>query len=339
MLLFHVRASGLALSRFLCLVVTLGFSNAQLLPSPSSAPLAERTVFLHGQRSSELKNWAELLSVSPGSERIGVRYALKSSPHLHNQLFACPEAQRFVRGNHWHTCVLPRRECLAVSIGIGGDWKFEDGLVSRGCEVHAFDPTAELRAKHEKHAGAPSTLGRMKFHFLGLGNGGRQAERMRNTSNPYGHVDGALTRGLDELLSLARSGNESRRITYLKIDCEGCEWTAWPDVAHRAPSLLASVDHLLGEWHLTPTWGLRPDARQFSIMMHHLMTEHGFRIYHSYTGPGWEWLNCSVPSQLGFGWPHRHCMVNAHFISSRHGPTNTARNRGALAPPRRHPID
>ena len=49
MLLFHVRASGLALSRFLCLVVTLGFSNAQLLPSPSSAPLAERTVFLHGQ--------------------------------------------------------------------------------------------------------------------------------------------------------------------------------------------------------------------------------------------------------------------------------------------------
>lgn len=144
--------------------------NAQLLPSPSSATLAERTVF---QRSSELKNWAEVLSVSPGSERIGVRYALKSSPHLHNQLFACPEAQRFVRGNHWHTCVLPRRECLAVSIGIGGDWKFEDGLVSRGCEVHAFDPTAELRAKHEKHAGAPSTLGRMKFHFLGLGNGGR----------------------------------------------------------------------------------------------------------------------------------------------------------------------
>ena len=180
-----------------------------------------------------------------------------------------------------------------------------------------FDPTAELRATHAKHAAAPRALGRMTFHYLGLGRGGGEAGRMHNTSSSYGHVDGALTRGLDELLSLARSGNDSRRVTYLKIDCEGCEWEAWPDVARRAPSLLASVDHLLGELHLTPTWGLSPDARQFSMMMRHVMTEHRFRVYHSYTGGGWKWLDCSVPSQLGFGWPLKHCMVNAHFISPR----------------------
>ena len=42
-----------------------------------------------------------------------------------------------------------------VSIGIGGEWGFEDGLVeSTGCHVFAMDPTEELKARHEKHAAA-----------------------------------------------------------------------------------------------------------------------------------------------------------------------------------------
>ena len=36
----------------------------------------------------------------------------------------------------WHP---PTEGCLAVSIGIGGNWGFEDSLADAGCDVHAFD--------------------------------------------------------------------------------------------------------------------------------------------------------------------------------------------------------
>lgn len=167
----------------------------------------------HRQR----RTWADALQVSRGTERIGVRGALRASPSLKPYLYDCPRTTRFVRGNHWHVCApLPANgECLAVSIGIGNEWKFEDALVRAGCEVHAFDPTVDLKAKHEKHAAASPKL--LHFHFEGLGKGGQGSGSRLDTWTPYGNVSGALTKGLDELLMRARGGNESRRITYLKI--------------------------------------------------------------------------------------------------------------------------
>ena len=62
----------------------------------------------------------------------------------------------------WHP---PTEGCLAVSIGIGGNWGFEDSLADAGCDVHAFDPTWELWRSHLEHA---RTKPRQRFYFLGL---------------------------------------------------------------------------------------------------------------------------------------------------------------------------
>ena len=115
---------------------------------------------------SDLKQWAKLMSISPGTERTdAVRAALRSSPHLRDQLFACPKTQRFVRGNHWHACALPRgRECLAVSIGIGGDWRFEDGLVKHGCEVR---PDSGAARDAREACGCPKSVGSHDVPLLG----------------------------------------------------------------------------------------------------------------------------------------------------------------------------
>ena len=183
------------------------------IAGPRTVSSVASSATTHRQR----RKWADALQVSRGTERIGVRSALRASPSLQPYLYHCPRTTRFVRGNHWHVCApLPAHgECLAVSIGIGNEWKFEDALVRAGCEVHAFDPTVELKAKHEKHAAAVPKL--LHFHFEGLGKGGRDSGKRVGTWTPYGNVSGASTKGLDELLMRARGGNESRRITYPKI--------------------------------------------------------------------------------------------------------------------------
>ena len=38
--------------------------------------------------------------------------------------------------------------CAVYVIGIGGEWTFAEYALSKGCEVHAYDPTVELRARH-----------------------------------------------------------------------------------------------------------------------------------------------------------------------------------------------
>ena len=59
----------------------------------------------------------------------------------------------------WHP---PTEGCLAVSIGIGGNWGFEDSLADAGCDVHAFDPTWELWRSHLEHA---RTKPRLRWHL------------------------------------------------------------------------------------------------------------------------------------------------------------------------------
>ena len=46
---------------------------------------------------------------------------------------------------------IPDEGCLAISVGIGNSWEFEDALTALGCTVHAFDPTFELHKAHIKH--------------------------------------------------------------------------------------------------------------------------------------------------------------------------------------------
>ena len=73
-----------------------------------------------------------------------------------------------------------RRHCLIYSFGIGGDARWEQYMArEHRCEVHAFDPSVKLRARHSWTAssklGSEAPLrpnrpapGKVFFHFNGL---------------------------------------------------------------------------------------------------------------------------------------------------------------------------
>jgi hypothetical protein len=107
-----------------------------------------------------------------------------------------------------------QHDCLVYSFGIGGEWAFEDWAAGHGCEVHAFDPTKELRERHSQH-----NVRNVTFHYIGLG--GSDADL--NFTSGYGKLGGMLM-PLDRILTSL--GHAHRPIGVLKIDCEGCEWEA-----------------------------------------------------------------------------------------------------------------
>ena len=43
--------------------------------------------------------------------------------------------------------ILLGKPCIIYSFGIANDWTFEDFMDSRGCEIHAHDPTVDFPAK------------------------------------------------------------------------------------------------------------------------------------------------------------------------------------------------
>jgi FkbM family methyltransferase len=114
--------------------------------------------------------------------------------------------------------VLPSTEmsssCVVYSFGIGGDFGYEDYMASQGCEVHAFDPTAELREAHQSHS-----VPNVHFHYMGLT--GKNATTQKLDLS-YGTIDPSLLKDLPTIMNLLNHTH----LDVLKIDCEGCEWDA-----------------------------------------------------------------------------------------------------------------
>ena len=202
-----------------------------------------------------------------------------------------------------------------VSIGIGGSWELEDRLAELGCAVHAFDPTHELHKAHVEHV---SSRPRMHFYFLGLGapassrSGGSSAEL-------YGSVDQGRLRPLDTLFDISRVGRLRQAVDVLKIDCEGCEWDAFADIARRTPVLLASVQHILLELHLTPRYGLR-SALQLNTLIGHLIDTHGFKLFRKpRKNRGFPWArNQTLPALVRAGVDPLACCAELHFSRPNH---------------------
>jgi hypothetical protein len=139
--------------------------------------------------------------------------------------------------------------CLVYSFGIANQWEFDDTMAARGCEVHSFDPTGSTMGVHTRHS-HPS--GRVHFHPWGLSNDASRkcagaahpaalstattdTKALLASSGAKGTFDaiatrrysggtyGALTGPLLPLERIVRKLRHSgRRITLLKIDCEGC---------------------------------------------------------------------------------------------------------------------
>ena len=169
---------------------------------------------------------------------------------------------------------------LVYSFGVAEVWTFEDWAGRRGFDVHAFDPTQRTRASHEAHD-TPN----VRFHYLGLGAEGGGPAAARAKLDFYGALGGEIL-ALDGLMR--RLGHEERSIRLLKIDCEGCEWEAFTDVAHRAPWVLKRVCTLVLEVHLTPRLLVNStaDLRRVSDFWELLMVRLGFRFWYVHANPG-----------------------------------------------------
>lgn len=203
----------------------------------------------------------------------------------------------------------PDEGCIVVSIGIGGSWDFEDAMAQRGCEVHAFDPTMEYHKRHLLHVRDKPG---MRFYFLGLG-AASGANATTGLSGGYGTILHRL-RPLDELISLSLAGRLRKAIDVLKIDCEGCEWDAFADLERRTPILLARVQHLLLELHVTPRYGMT-HVTKLETLMGHVIARHDFRLFRvPHKSRGFAYARNETPSVLvEAGLDPIACCYEMHF--------------------------
>ena len=105
-------------------------------------------------------------------------------------------------------------KCLIYSFGLADDWDFEEALANLGCTVRAFDPNVEEIVKHPN------------IHFKKLGLSDKNGT-LKNTA-----ADGKVRQMpvLTLLDSIKLFGDENKEITYLKIDVEGAEFGALPEM-------------------------------------------------------------------------------------------------------------
>mmetsp|Transcript_24205 Transcript_24205/g.52202 ORF Transcript_24205/g.52202 Transcript_24205/m.52202 type:complete len:333 (-) Transcript_24205:284-1282(-) len=121
--------------------------------------------------------------------------------------------------------------CLVYSIGSNNQIDFEIA-VNRflGCEIHTFDPTLSKPFIGGRYA---------TFHPWGLGKDGDEMSikgKTKFTAKSLEHI-------MKEL------GHEKRTIDILKIDCEGCEWSALPPFFELMASEKVRVDQVQIEMH------------------------------------------------------------------------------------------
>ena len=149
------------------------------------------------------------------------------------------------KDSEWLLCDDVRPPCLVFSIGVGNFWQFDLAAAERGCEVHSFDPTPELKQQHARNIAAYHmfNLTNMHFHFLGLG-----GPSSANITSSYGKQKLGPLHHLDQLIATYAQG---RPIDVVKVDCEGCEWESLAHLATAAPRALCSVRFLQFELHMS----------------------------------------------------------------------------------------
>jgi hypothetical protein len=123
--------------------------------------------------------------------------------------------------------------CLIYSFGLADDWDFEESMANLGCTVRAYDPNVEKPA----HITDPN------LHYIDLGlshyNG------VMNNGAPDGSIRKMPVATLEE--AIIRNGDEGKAITYLKMDVEGAELLALPEIVESG--VLKNVKQIGIEMH------------------------------------------------------------------------------------------
>lgn len=143
-----------------------------------------------------------------------------------------------------------KKDCLIYSIGSNGQFQFEDGINdilgnNNRCEIHVFDPNPIFSEHSNTNNNITSTkrVDNIFYHAWGI-------QSSRKTKIYGGQDDKMIFYTLNE--TFYKLGHSHRHIDIFKIDCEGCEWTAYEDILRYSDQMT----QILIELH--PTFA-RPD--------------------------------------------------------------------------------
>lgn len=208
----------------------------------------------------------------------------------------------------WPACrplVQDNNTCLVYSFGVANDWDFEAAAGHLGCEVFAFDPTTNYVSDL-----APG----VQFEQLGLC--GTHCDHMKRWSHrAYGQIQGPLFNLLDIQAKLRHQG---RTISVLKIDCEGCEWSALHYLASVRPSIFEQIDQINIEFHFTTTLQVNStEALQHIAATYALLMAQGYRPWYSFPQGGKRGDREVLPELREYGFPKELCCYEVGLIKKR----------------------
>jgi len=126
--------------------------------------------------------------------------------------------------------IVKQPSCLVYSVGSNNKYDFEVAVKKfMGCDTYTFDPTLK------KFNGNPKVT---TFHPWGLGEDGKEATMKNKT-----------WRSMSFETIINKLGHSGTRIDIIKIDCEGCEYTAMPPLFDAISKGTIQVDQIQIELH------------------------------------------------------------------------------------------
>jgi hypothetical protein len=100
--------------------------------------------------------------------------------------------------------------------------------------------------------------------------------------------------------SLGHATKDDERTLIFKIDCEGCEWDAFYQMAVQTPEVLRRVDLIQLEIHTSPKLQMvdQLDLKKFQAFFQNVFVDHGFRLWYHHNNLG-NPTHRNVQSELG----------------------------------------
>lgn len=188
--------------------------------------------------------------------------------------------------------------CLVYGVGIADNWEFEKAMAKHGCEVHAFDPTIKKPPTDE------SKLTNLHFHRWGLAG---LTERT-GTHDVRGTLSGAKVTSqpmftLEDMMK--ELGHTGRKLTVLKVDCEGCEWNSLSVVP---TELWSRIGQMSLELHFSDGLMLDSPAQVHkAAKLATAIQAAGFTRWRPDIREGWPWHRQLLPELLNAGMPKGMC--------------------------------